>query len=706
MLTTTAETAQNLGEASFSKVDVRNAPLKAVILAGGFGKRLRISAEDIPKPMVPIVGKPFLEHQIRFLKDHGIKEIVLCVYYMADKIKSYFGDGRKLGVEITYSDEETPLGTGGALKKAEKYLKESPFLVLNGDTYSQIDVRNFYNFHQSKGGLCTMCLTTSKHSLMSGNVIVEGDKIIRFAEKEDIGVELINSGVYIFQPEIFSYIPPNKKVSLEQEVFVQLVKENLLTGYQYRGYFIDIGLPETYAQFKQDVLHLLCIKELNTLREAMQKIDRSGIAVLLVVDERKKLLGTLTENDLKHVLLSGGNMNTCVGEVMNRRPITAKVNVNKEHLSMLFELGTDSIPLLDEFGSVKDVAFFTEEIKTKSFPVVSGRAPLRVSFGGGGTDLPYFFDKHGGVVINATIDKYCYATVIKRADKKVIIDSDLTPETDVIVQSLDSLVYDGKLDLIKAAICTMKPDFGFELYLHNDVPPGRGLGSSASLAVLVISILNELQETNYDAYKIAELAYRAHLEEMGIKGGWQDQYAAVTGGFSFMEFNEGKNLIYPLRLKEDVIHDLNHRLLLCYVGKHHSSSDAHGKQEETFRKNEEESTRILHLMKKTAVEMKDILLTGKIELLGKLLHESWENKKLLSPSVSTEAVNKLYETGLNHGADGGKLLGAGNGGYLLFFTQPKKRNQLVRALQHAGGDIMNFQFEFGGTRIWKTRQAS
>ena len=680
--------------------------MKAAILAGGFGKRLRIAVEDVPKPMAPIAGKTFLEHQIRFLKEQGIREIVLCVYYMADKIKSYLGDGRKLGVEITYSDEETPLGTGGALKKAENYLKDGPFLVLNGDSYSQIDVRAFYEFHTSRKGICTMCLTTSKNALASGNVIVEGDKIIRFAEKEDIGTELINSGAYIFQPETFSYIPSNKNVSLERDVFVQLAKEGKLCGYQYRGYFIDIGLPETYYQFKQDVLNLLCIGEQNTLREAMQRIERTGISLILIVDERKKLLGTLTENDLKHVLLSGGDMNTRVGEVMNRRSITAKANVNKEHLNMLFDLGVDSVPLLDEFGSVKDVAFYTEEIKTKSFPVMSGRAPLRISFGGGGTDLPYFFDKYGGVVINATIDKYCYATMVKRADKKVIIDSDLAPETDVIVQSIDSLVYDGKLDLIKAAIRIMKPDFGFELYLHNDVPPGRGLGSSASLAVLVISILNELQETNYDAYKVAELAYRAHLEELGIKGGWQDQYAAVTGGFSFMEFNEGKNLIYPLKLKEDVINDLNHRLLLCYVGKHHSSSDLHEKQEDSFRKDEEESTRILQLMKKTAIEMKDILLTGRIEMLGNLLHESWENKKLLSPSVSTEVVSKLYEVGLNHGADGGKLLGAGNGGYLLFFYHPKKRNQLVRALQHAGGEIMNFHFEFGGTRIWKTRHTT
>mgnify|MGYP001620043355 FL=1 len=233
--------------------------MKAVILAGGFGKRLRIALGETPKPMAPIAGKPFLEHQIRLLKEQGITEIVLCVYHMADKIKSYFDDGKKLGVEITYSDEETPMGTGGAIKKAEKYLKNDTFLVLNGDTYSQVNIKDLKEFHDSKGGLGTMCLTKANNALVSGNVVVKDDKVISFAEKEDIGAELINSGVYIFSPDIFKYIPENKNVSLERETFVQLTNQKLLNGYQYKGYFIDIGLPETYYQFKNDVLNLLYI---------------------------------------------------------------------------------------------------------------------------------------------------------------------------------------------------------------------------------------------------------------------------------------------------------------------------------------------------------------------------------------------------------------------------------------------------------------
>ncbi len=677
--------------------------MKAVILAGGFGKRLRIALEDIPKPMAQIAGKPFLEHQIRFLKDQGVNEIVLCVYHMADKIKSYFGDGRKFAVDITYSEEESPLGTAGAIKKAEKYLKGGTFLVLNGDTYSQINIRDFIEFHKAKKSEYTMCLTTSRNALASGNVILQEDKISDFVGKEDTDSEYINSGVYLLEPKIFDLIKQNQNVSLEREIFPRLAKEGLLYGYKYEGYFIDIGLPETYHQFKQDVLNLLCIKVKSTLREAMQKIDRTGIPVLLIVDEQKRLLGTLTENDIKQLLLSGGDLLIEAGKVMNRRPLTSKIGVTKEHLATLFNLGVNHIPLLDDSGIVKDLMFYTEEIKTKQFPTLRGKAPLRISFAGGGTDIPYFFDKYGGAVINATIDKYCYATIIKRADKKLIIDSDLTQETDMIVGSVNDLKYDGNLDLIKSVINLMKPDFGFELYLHNDLPPGRGLGSSASMAVLVASLLNQLMETNYDAYKIAEIAYRAEREELKIKGGWQDQYAALTGGFSFIEFNGEKNIIYPLRLKEDAINELNQGLLLCYVGKQHNSGEAHTKQEESFRKNEEESARILQMMKKTAIDMKDTLLTNKLDIFGKLLYESWDHKKLLSPSISNELVNKLYETGLNNGADGGKLLGAGDGGYILFHYNPQKRNQLTRALKNAEGEVMSFNFDFSGTKIWAVK---
>ena len=151
--------------------------MKALILAGGFGTRLGDITREIPKPMVSIVGKPFLEHQINFLKENGVTEVILAVHYMADKIKSYFGNGMRWGITITYSEEEFPLGTAGAIKNAEKYIGET-FIVLNGDSYSHIDLKKLIDFHKEGGSLGTIGITKVKDTSQSGKVSISNNKII------------------------------------------------------------------------------------------------------------------------------------------------------------------------------------------------------------------------------------------------------------------------------------------------------------------------------------------------------------------------------------------------------------------------------------------------------------------------------------------------------------------------------------------------
>ena len=224
--------------------------MKALILAGGFGTRLRdITGKDIPKPMVLITGKPFLEHQIRFLKDQGITEIIFAVHHHADKIKSYFGNGHRFGVNITYSEEEIPLGTAGAIKQAEKYIDDT-FLVLNGDSYSQIDLKDFFDFHKNKKSGFTIGLTKTKDPIHYGSVVLRENKILEFSEK--INSEgFVNAGIYIFEPKIFDHIEKEKNTSLERDIFPKLSKGNVLYGYHFEGYFMDLGRPETYGKFKQ-----------------------------------------------------------------------------------------------------------------------------------------------------------------------------------------------------------------------------------------------------------------------------------------------------------------------------------------------------------------------------------------------------------------------------------------------------------------------
>jgi len=677
--------------------------MKAIILAGGFGTRLGDIVQDIPKPMISIAGKPFLEHQIDLLKEHGITEIILAVYHMSDKIKSYFADGGRFGVKITYSEEDFPLGTAGAIKNAAKYI-DGTFLVLNGDTYSHINLRELIDFHNSKNSKSTMVLTKSKEPSDYGNVILNGDKITDFIEKpsKELGRQIINAGVYVFEKEILRDIEENKNISLEKEIFPRLARMNILNGYYYEGYFMDIGRPETHAKFKEDVLNALILRETHKVRDAMSKIAKNKINLVLITDINKKLLGVINERMIRDYLLKGGNVDDYLSSAMIKNPTTAKTTDDKNKINnLLFEVGIHHLPIVDELGIIKAVEFHSEKIKQENFPVIRGRSPLRISFAGGGTDLPDFFQNHGGIIISSTIDKYCYATLKKRADSKILIDSDMTPEIEIFVNSIDNLAYNGKFDIIKAIVKIMKPDFGFDLYLRNDIPPGRGLGSSASISVLLIKMLSSLMNLNYDDYKIAEIAFKAEREELEINGGWQDQYAAVTGGFNYIEFDKEKNLIYPLRLKQEIIEELTHHLLLCYVGNSHFSGEQQSSLAESIMQNDFEKIESLKNLRSLAIKIKDSLLTNNLEKLGLLLHDSWEEKRRSNRKVSNLYIDELYNLGIENGAIGGKLLGSGGGGYILFFCKPEKRNKLVKSLNERGVEILSFNFEFSGTKIWR-----
>lgn len=674
---------------------------KALILAGGYGTRLRKVVHDRPKCMAPIAGIPFLEHQLRLLKKQGIGEAVLALSYMADKVKSHFGDGRALGLRLLYSEEEAPLGTAGALKNAERYL-DKRFFVINGDSYADIALVALHREHTEKKSVATLGVTEIEGALEYGSVVLEGDHVVAFREKELSGRLLINAGVYLFEPEILARIPPRQNVSLENDLFPQLAQEGLLVAHRYQGYFMDIGRPETYAQFKKDVISSLQLPEGSTLRDALAVFEERGIDLALVIDAERRFLGSLTNADVRRKLVSSGSLEDKVSKAMQPSVCTATPETPTERRVQMLASGIYFLPILNKDNTIEDVEFRAEEVAAKTFPIVRGRAPLRISFAGGGTDLSYYFNKYGGAVTSATIDKYCYGTLVKRADQQILITSDLVSRA-IVAATPDDLVYDGTLDMTKAVIRRMSPDFGFELHLHNDLSPGRGLGSSAAVAGLVASLFDRVMGTRYSDEKLAEVAYLAEREELKIKGGWQDQYATIRGGFNYMEFSAEGHRVLPLRLKEGVAEELAAHLLLCYVGSAHKASEVHAEQEQGFQQNEKEQAQKLQRLKDLAIKTRDALASGELEMFGRYLNESWEHKRSLASYISNRTIDCLYTLGLAHGAHGGKLLGAGNGGYLLFFYQPRQRHELVSALTAAGGEILPFRFEQEGIKVWESR---
>jgi NDP-sugar pyrophosphorylase family protein len=229
--------------------------LTSVILAGGLGTRLRSSIGDLPKPLAPINGRPFLEYLLQWLRRQVLTRVVLCVGYRHELIEDYFGDGSVLGMQISYSVEEKPLGTGGALANARAYLG-SPFLVMNGDTFFDADLAPLLAAHMADDVPATMSLVSVPDTTRYGAVALDaGSYITHFIEKGSSGPGQINAGVYALSSSVFDYFPPRLPISLEKDVFTRLAQQHQLRGCLLHGYHIDIGTPESFAEFNRIQQH-------------------------------------------------------------------------------------------------------------------------------------------------------------------------------------------------------------------------------------------------------------------------------------------------------------------------------------------------------------------------------------------------------------------------------------------------------------------
>lgn len=232
--------------------------MKALILIGGLGTRLRPLTCSMPKPLLPIVNRPFLEYQFKLLKKHGVKDVVLCVAYMSHEFEKQFGDGKRLGLNIKYVHEQDPLGTGGAVKNAEKYL-DSTTVILNGDILTDVDLKAMHKFHKANKAEVTIALTRVKDPTAFGLVETKKDgRIERFLEKpswDEVTCNTINAGVYIFEPSVLNSIPPGINYSVERGLFPNLLRENRsIYGYTFKGYWMDIGTIEKYLQAHFDMM--------------------------------------------------------------------------------------------------------------------------------------------------------------------------------------------------------------------------------------------------------------------------------------------------------------------------------------------------------------------------------------------------------------------------------------------------------------------
>ncbi len=224
---------------------------QAVILAGGQGVKMRPFTYEMPKSMIPVGGRPILEHIINNFRENNIRDIILCIDYLGEKIKQYFSDGSKFGVKITYVDSKKPIGTAASLLLAKKYLKNDAFLLWHGDVLADIDINDFIDFYEANDGLITMALTSVDDPSFYGSVKLRGNRVVGFKQKPGSGHEvsrLINAGIYAINKKVLNYIPAKKPSYLENDVFPKIIKENQFLGYVFEGKWFDISTPKIYER--------------------------------------------------------------------------------------------------------------------------------------------------------------------------------------------------------------------------------------------------------------------------------------------------------------------------------------------------------------------------------------------------------------------------------------------------------------------------
>jgi D-glycero-alpha-D-manno-heptose-7-phosphate kinase len=333
-------------------------------------------------------------------------------------------------------------------------------------------------------------------------------------------------------------------------------------------------------------------------------------------------------------------------------------------------------------------------------PRIRARAPLRISFAGGGTDVPPFPATEGGCVLSATIDRYAYGSLAPRTDRTVTVES-VDFKTTAVMTLGQEIPCDGSLDLIKAAVRRFGSDStdGYDLVLRSSAPPGSGLGSSSTMMVALTGLLARHYGRTLSEYETAHLAHAIEREELGITGGMQDQYAAVFGGFNFIEFTD-RVIVNPLRVRDDIMHELELSLLLCFTGITRDSARVIEDQTRRALAAAVGTMQGLRAQKELAVAMKAALLTGALGEFGVLLGEAWEQKKRMSPLISNPRIDELYNLALSKGALGGKITGAGGGGYILLFCDFAKKHRVIEALEYAGAHVTEFAFDVKGLTTW------
>ena len=434
---------------------------------------------------------------------------------------------------------------------------------------------------------------------------------------------------------------------------------------------------------------------------AVERLESSRFHVVFVVGDIGELMGLITNGDLRRHIIAGGQGTDPVTICMNTQYKCVSVDASREEILKLLDLGFHVIPRVDRQGVLVDFVTPEYDLASPEAPILTrARAPARLSFSGGGSDLTYYFMDSPGVALNTSIALYSHATLIPRLESTINIFSEDLGSHEEYSSLMDLLDYRDR-GLLASVVAVLKPSFGFDLFVHSDFPVGSGLGGSSAVSTAIVAAFNEMRLDRWTTYEVAELAFQAERVCFGVAGGWQDQYASAFGGFNLIELDGGKNLVHAIHMEASILNELEQSLILCDTGISRDSGVLHKKQHSSIL--DEQRYKYIADIVETARQMHKHLIRGELIEFGRCLNQNWHLKRGLSDSVSNGQIDNIYNVALSAGALGGKLLGAGGGGYFLFFVQPQFRSKVLKNLGELKCRVDPFRFENEGVTSWRSK---
>ncbi len=337
--------------------------------------------------------------------------------------------------------------------------------------------------------------------------------------------------------------------------------------------------------------------------------------------------------------------------------------------------------------------------------IFRSKAPLRIGLAGGGTDVSPYCDIYGGSILNATISLFAKASIQFIDEDQIVLEA--FDRNEIATYPLqDTLPIDGKLDLLKGVYNRVVKDFGpikkgFKLNTFVDAPAGSGLGTSSTLVVSILGAFSEMLRIPMGDYDLAHYAYEIERTDLNLAGGRQDQYAATFGGVNFMEFyKDDKVIVNPLKVKREHLYELENNLLLYYTSTSRDSATIIKKQTQNVNSNHTSSIEAMHHLKEQAKQMKEALLRGKLDEIGVILDYGFEQKRKMAEGISNQLMEDIYQTAKQAGASGGKISGAGGGGFMIFYCPINTKFMVAQSLEKFGGISRNYQFVDHGLKTW------